>query len=172
MYSRQSLASAVAWLGAGIVSTGLFSVSVMAQSGDEYTVPRTSYGAPDLQGIWRNATVTPLTRPRELGERQAYTQEEAFLLERAAQMEVEQDNEPLDPNRPPPPAADLPPVGNYDLFWTDRGMFMPTIDGEFRTSIIMSVKRAPTNLMAPRGAASVNAVCFPLVPIPGRPCCQ
>ena len=137
MFSRQSLASAAALLGAGIVSTGLLSVSVMAQPDDSYTVPRTIHGDPDFQGVWRNATVTPLTRPRELGERQAYTREEAFQLERAAQMAVEQDNEPLDPNRPPPPAQDLPPVGNYDLFWTDRGMFMPTIDGEFRTSIII-----------------------------------
>ena len=141
MLIRQSLASTTALLGAGILSAGLLSVSVHAQPQDDntYTVPRTAYGAPDLQGVWRNATVTPLTRPRELGEQQAYTREEAFQLERAAQMAVEQDNEPLDPNRPPPPAQDLPPVGNYDLFWTDRGMFMPTIDGEYRTSIIIDL---------------------------------
>jgi hypothetical protein len=50
---------------------------------------------------------------------------------------VEQDNEPLDPDRPAPAAEALPPVGNYDLFWTDRGMFLPTIDGEYRTSAII-----------------------------------
>ena len=31
----------------------------------------------------------------------------------------------------------LPPVNNYDLFWTDQGMFLPTINGEFRTSAII-----------------------------------
>lgn len=132
---QQTLGSRLTVLAASIVTAGVLSAGATAQ--EDYTVPRTSYGVPDFQGVWRNATVTPLTRPRELGERQAYTREEAFQLERAAQMAVEQDNEPLDPNRPPPPAQDLPPVGNYDLFWTDRGMFMPTIDGEFRTSIII-----------------------------------
>jgi hypothetical protein len=43
----------------------------------------------------------------------------------------------LDPDRPAPDLAALPPVGNYDLFWTDRGMFLPTIDGEFRTSAVI-----------------------------------
>jgi hypothetical protein len=130
MLSRQTLASCLAMLGSAALA-----FSVQAQT--DYTPPRTWDGVPDLQGTWRNATVTPLTRPRDLGTQRAYTREEAFQLERAAQLEVEQDNEPLDPNRPPPPATALPPVGNYDLFWTDRGMFMPSINGEYRTSIII-----------------------------------
>lgn len=116
----------------------LMATAATSVKGDsDYQVPRTWDGAPDLQGVWRNATVTPLQRPTELGDRRTYTEQEAFLLERAAQQAVEDDNLPLDPNRPPPPAEALPPVGNYDLFWTDRGMFMPTIHGEFRTSIII-----------------------------------
>ena len=122
-----------------LASAGVLSFSMLsgAYAQDDYTSPKTWDGVPDLQGVWRNATVTPLTRPRDLGNRQAYTRDEAFQLERAAQQQVEDDNLPLDPNRPPPPATSLPPVGNYDLFWTDRGMFMPTIDGEYRTSIII-----------------------------------
>tara|TARA_R110002072_G_scaffold278758_1_gene440624 strand:- start:22675 stop:23724 length:1050 start_codon:yes stop_codon:yes gene_type:complete len=140
MFNRHSPTGRIVLPGLGLVATGvlttvLLSASIHAQ--EDYTPPRTWDGVPDLQGVWRNATVTPLTRPRELGDRQAYTREEAFQLERAAQQAVEEDNEPLDPNRPPPPATSLPPVGNYDLFWTDRGMFMPTINGEFRTSIII-----------------------------------
>ncbi|MFM1896383.1 MAG: hypothetical protein RLZZ385_1457 [Pseudomonadota bacterium] len=110
--------------------------SALAQT-DDYTVPRTTWGEPDLQGVWRNATVMPFERPRELGLKATYTEEEAFALEREAQQAVEEDNEPLDPNRPAPVAEALPPVGNYDLFWTDRGMFLPTINGEFRTSAII-----------------------------------
>lgn len=108
-----------------------------AQAQEDYTAPRTAYGVPDLQGVWRNATVTPLTRDPALGNRQAYTPEEAYAMERAAQLEVEEDNKPLDPNRPAPVAEALPPVGNYDLFWTDRGMTIPTINGEYRTSIVI-----------------------------------
>jgi len=113
----------------------LFTTAVQAQ--DDYTVPRTADGVPDLQGMWRNATVTPLTRDPALGNRQAYTPEEAYAMERSAQLEVEEDNKPLDPNRPAPVAEALPPVGNYDLFWTDRGMTIPTINGEYRTSIVI-----------------------------------
>src|SRR5690606_36600216 len=134
MLNRLVLASATALLGAAAV-TALLPGEIMAQ--DDYVMPRTWDGAPDLQGVWRNATVTPLERPVALGDKRAYTREEAALLERAAQQEVEEDNEPLDPNRPPPPIEDLPPVGNYDLFWTDRGMFMPTVNGEYRTSILI-----------------------------------
>lgn len=118
-----------------IAVAAAMSAQSLAQS--EYQVPRLPDGTPDLQGVWKNATVTPLTRPSELGTRQAYTPEEAYALERAAQLEVEEDNQPLDPNRPPPPATALPPVGNYDLFWTDRGMTIPDIYGELRTSIVI-----------------------------------
>ncbi len=135
MTNRLALASSIALLGAAVVATDWLSGNVLAQ--EDYTVPRTWDGSPDLQGVWRNATVTPLERPTALGDKRAYTREEALELERAAQQEVEEDNLPMDPNRPPPPAEDLPPVGNYDLFWTDRGMFMPTVNGEFRTSIII-----------------------------------
>lgn len=118
----------------------------------EYEVPRTEWGDPDFQGVWRNNTVMPFERPRDLGTKQAYTEQEAFELERAAQSAVEQNNEPLDPNRPAPKAEPLPPVGNYDLFWTDRGMFLPTINGEFRTSAIIE----PANGRVPERVAGFN----------------
>jgi len=107
---------------------------VWAQESD---IPRTVWGVPDFQGYWRNNTVMPFQRARELSDQRAFTEEEARRLERAAQEAVEEDNEPLDPDRPAPAAEALPPVGNYDLFWTDRGMFLPTIDGEYRTSAII-----------------------------------
>ncbi len=114
----------------------IFTLSGSALAQD-YVQPRTAWGAPDFQGNWKNHTVMPFQRPRDLGTKQTYTQEEALQLERAAQQRVEEDNVPLDPNRPAPELQALPPVGNYDLFWTDRGMFLPTIDGEFRTSAII-----------------------------------
>ena len=121
-------------LTASALALGMLSTGLAAQDSD---IPRTSWGVPDLQGYWRNNTVMPFQRSRELGTQRAFTPEEAERLERRAQEAVEQDNEPLDPNRPAPEATALPPVGNYDLFWTDRGMFLPTIDGEYRTSAII-----------------------------------
>jgi hypothetical protein len=38
--------------------------------------PRTSWGAPDLQGIWNTNTLLPLERPRQYGARAMMTEEE------------------------------------------------------------------------------------------------
>ncbi|MDC1119440.1 hypothetical protein OAT28_02535 [Gammaproteobacteria bacterium] len=123
----------------------------------------TEWGVPDLQGNWKNATVMPFERPAELGTKRAYTEAEAIELERQAQQAVEEDNEPLDPDRPAPAAEALPPVGNYDLFWTDRGMFLPTIDGEFRTSAVIE----PANGRIPERVAGFDDTMA--APAAGRP---
>src|SRR2546427_1730510 len=40
------------------------------------TVPRTPDGKPDLQGIWTDNTLTPLERPKGLGSKEFYTDQE------------------------------------------------------------------------------------------------
>jgi hypothetical protein len=50
------------------------------------TPPRTPDGKPDLQGIWTNNTLTPLERPKNLGAKEFYTDQEiADLTKRARQ---------------------------------------------------------------------------------------
>jgi hypothetical protein len=49
-----------------------------------WTVPRTPDGRPDLQGIWTNATLTPLERPRHLGDRRFLINDEVAALEAQA----------------------------------------------------------------------------------------
>src|SRR5262245_38993058 len=44
-------------------------------------VPRTSWGDPDLQGVWDYRTITPLERRPELGDREFYTDQEIAELE-------------------------------------------------------------------------------------------
>jgi hypothetical protein len=117
----------------------LVASSSLAQN---YEVPRTEWGAPDLQAVWKHSSIIPFERPRELGDKRFYTEEEALEIEQAEQQRFDEDNEPLDPNRPPPVAAEsLPPIGNYDLFWREDAQFIPTINGEMRTSAITD----PTN---------------------------
>ncbi|HBX38775.1 MAG TPA: hypothetical protein DEG76_16470 [Pseudohongiella sp.] len=65
-------------------------------------LPRTPEGKPDLQGIWTNATQTPLERPERFGDRQAMSEEEALELQQRALAAEERGNAPSDPDRPPP----------------------------------------------------------------------
>jgi hypothetical protein len=46
-------------------------------------VRRTAWGDPDFEGIWTNATLTPLQRPPELAGKAFFTPEEAAQFQRA-----------------------------------------------------------------------------------------
>ena len=50
---------------------------VLAESQASKAVPRTSDGHPDLQGVWTNATITPLERPAEFATKATATDAEA-----------------------------------------------------------------------------------------------
>jgi hypothetical protein len=115
------------------IAMAMYSVSASA----EYRAPRLADGTPDLQGVWTNATATPLERAPALGDRRAYTAEEAAKVEGTARARVENDSRPTDPSLKIGAATSLPPVGNYNQFWTDRGMSVAVINGERRTSIII-----------------------------------
>lgn len=45
-------------------------LSVASTQAQEWQLPRTEFGDPDLQGIWSNATQTRLERDAQLGEQQ------------------------------------------------------------------------------------------------------
>ena len=78
--SRLAAAAPASVRGAGGESRG---------SGD-WVAPRTPDGQPDLQGVWTNATMTPLERPADLAGKAFFSEAEAAALERAARERREQ----------------------------------------------------------------------------------
>jgi hypothetical protein len=139
--------------GIGVIAV-MFAAS--AAAGD-YKVPRLPDGTPDLQGVWTNATATPVERSPELGTRRAFTDEEAAAIGRAAVAAVEADSKPSDPAKKIEAIASLPPVGNYNLFWTDRGMSVANIGGEHRTSMIIEPEDGRIPALTPAAQQRVAA---------------
>ena len=87
-------------------------------------VPRTAWGAPDLQGVWDFRTLTPFERPADLENKDVYTAEEVaeFEARRNAEIAGRDDRVP----------ADI--VGNYNQFWFDAGA---TAVATNRTSLVI-----------------------------------
>ena len=98
-------------------------------TGKAWIPPRTPDGQPDLQGIWSNATLTPLERPNGLGTKEFYTEQEfAELAKRARAGDVGQEADIG-------AAADQPL--RYDLSLYGFDLTKATFASNRRTSLIV-----------------------------------
>ena len=53
----------------------------LSVAAENYSVPRTEWGLPDLQGVWNFSSNTPMIRPPQFGTRQYLTEEEIAQLQ-------------------------------------------------------------------------------------------
>jgi hypothetical protein len=141
----------------------LLSVPLVSQA-QAGAVRRNADGKPDFSGTYDAATLTPLVRPAEFGDRLSLTDEEAEAIARRKAEIYAADLAPSDPNREAPPVGGTPifdPAvggasggsGGYNGFYMDKGENALKIDGQWRTSILVE----PSNGQMPALTAEARA---------------
>ena len=122
---------------------------------EDWVVPRTPAGHPDLQGNWTNATLTRILRPAGLGR--LYSPAQVARVEGRLQELLAADQAASDPEREAPPVGGTLSgdesldsasggTGGYNLFYIDPGERVAVFNGEPRTSLVVD----PPNGRLPR----------------------
>ncbi len=111
-----------------ITVAGLLSPAAAQQ----WVMPRTPDGHPDLQGNWTNVTLTPFQRARDQGP--TFTPEEVAEREGRAVDSRVRGAQPSDPDRPAPEAGGN--IGSYNSVYFEQGSRVAFINGEYRSSLI------------------------------------
>ena len=120
-------------------------IAVSPAFGETWRAPRTPSGAPDLQGLWTNASLTGLERPPSLppgpisdAEATAYERRVRALEESPAASNSTVKDE----------------VGGIDTEWLDTGVGLARANGQARTSWIVD----PANGLLPYSDAGRTAL--------------
>ena len=124
-------------------------VAALGQASEAPSSPRTPWGDPDLQGIWNNATLTPLQRPENLADRAFWTAEEAASL---GQRTVERNAELL--SAPAQRTEAGGNVGAYNNFWMERGT---SVLPNMRTSIIVDPEDGRLPALTPEAERRIDS---------------
>ena len=111
-----------------------------AQSED---VPRTPWGAPDLQGVWDFATMTPMERPAQFAGKAILTEEDVAAAVESATNRWRFIAEGGDNS-----------TGTYNEFWFDGGT---TVTEDRRTSLITKPSDGRVPQLTPKAAERATA---------------
>ncbi|HUI78144.1 MAG TPA: hypothetical protein VLY24_09515 [Bryobacteraceae bacterium] len=122
---------AVAWL------------AVSAQAQKAWTPPRTADGQPDIEGVWSNASIVPLERPKELEGKPFFTPEEKAAYEKKVFARSRRDK----------PTAEGS-VGTYNDFWWDADSKRAQ---NFRTSLIVEPPDGKIPPLTPQARQKMEA---------------
>src|SRR5881296_1286215 len=120
-----------------------------------WTAPKTPWGDPDLQGVWNDATSTPLQRPTGVKEKDVLSDEEA--AEFAQQLEYQLSRDRRDGG------ADVDVNRAYNEHWMDARRLKITEDR--RTSLIVD---PPDGRIPP--TVPLTPVCQKTIVISACPC--
>jgi hypothetical protein len=126
----------------GIAVAILIALTIAAVNAQDQ-IKRTPWGDPDIEGIWTNATLTPLQRPPELASKEFFTAEEAKQFQRTR---IEQTNA----DRPLPPGQ----VGAYNDAFFERGT---SIVRSRRTSLVIDPPDGRIPALTPDAQKRVEA---------------
>jgi hypothetical protein len=140
---------AITALLAAMVAVSLV-VPASGQAPKKYNAPKTPWGDPDLQGVWNDATSTPLQRPANVGEKNTLSDEEAEEFQKSLAFDLSRDR------RDGGNAADVNRA--YNEHWMDARRLKITADR--RTSLIVDPVdgRIPTLATPPPERQRVRTV--------------
>jgi hypothetical protein len=106
-------------------------------------IPRAADGHPDLQGIWNNATLTPVERPASFAGKAAVTDEEALAYEKR---DLRHENEDK------ASAA----VGGLDSEFTELRLELARVSAIKRTSLIIDPPDGKVPALIPEASARLG----------------
>jgi hypothetical protein len=151
-----------------LAAVALAAVSLDSQSGlslattygaaKDWKVPRTPDGKPDLQGVWGNNSVTPMTRPAQWKNKELLTAAEVEELKSIVARYVDQGGDAIfgsfvqlaldakDKGKFNQTSYD-PTTGNYNQFW------MAEREWDNRTSLIIDPPDGQFPPLTPQGEA-------------------
>jgi hypothetical protein len=145
-----------------ILSAALMAASLGAQTKTQTKTAsgttRTPDGHPDLQGIWTNATLTPLERPAQFAGKATLSDAEATAYEKS-DLKTNDIDDPEAPLLARAGSGSGPTaVGGYNNLFIDRGTELARVDGTKRTSLLIDPPdgRIPTTA-APRQNRGADA---------------
>jgi len=129
------------------------SAAAASLSAQSKSLSRAADGHPDLQGVYNVATMTPVERSGEYGNRLVLTKEEVAAIEGQERERQAKGAEPSQGDRQAPQVGgDRSPtnsyleglfragggiVGGYNLFWIAPGSQLARVDGQARSSLIV-----------------------------------
>jgi hypothetical protein len=108
-----------------------------------WAMPRTPDGHPDLQGIWTNATITPMERPAAFAGKLTVSDADATKFEHQSNGQTYGDQRSSN--------AESDRDHAYNALFFDRGTELARVDGQKRTSLIVDPPEGKIPALTPEG---------------------